>query len=175
MPRAILVILDGLRRDLVTPQTTPRLAAFAERAEQFAAHRTVFPSCTRVVSASLATGCHPARHGLQGNTMALMENGRLVRHDAGRPDFLQHKRRVTGRALAVPTLAERLGVNRSTIVHGYRELAADGLIEQRVGSGSRVAALMSIRRRLPPAPCLPVSRLGTFEASRSTIENIHYR
>ncbi len=36
------------------------------------------------------------------------------------------------------TLAERLNVNRSTIVHAYRELVADGLIEQRVGSGSRV-------------------------------------
>ena len=36
-------------------------------------------------------------------------------------------------------LAERLNVNRSTVVHAYRELAADGLIEQRVGSGSRVA------------------------------------
>lgn len=36
------------------------------------------------------------------------------------------------------TLANRLDVNRSTVVHAYRELAADGLIEQRVGSGSRV-------------------------------------
>ena len=35
-------------------------------------------------------------------------------------------------------MAERLDVNRSTIVHAYRELVADGLIEQRVGSGSRV-------------------------------------
>ncbi len=40
--------------------------------------------------------------------MALMEDGRLVRHDAGQPDFLQHKRRVTGHSLAVPTLAERV-------------------------------------------------------------------
>jgi 2-aminoadipate transaminase len=36
------------------------------------------------------------------------------------------------------TMAERLSVNRSTIVHAYRELVGDGLIEQRVGSGSRV-------------------------------------
>ncbi len=36
------------------------------------------------------------------------------------------------------TLAERLKVNRSTVVHAYRDLVADGLIEQRVGSGSRV-------------------------------------
>ena len=36
------------------------------------------------------------------------------------------------------TMAERLSVNRSTIVHAYRELVGEGLIEQRVGSGSRV-------------------------------------
>lgn len=108
MRRAILLILDGLRRDLLSPRTTPHLAAFAGGAERFDAYRTVFPSCTRVVSASLATGCYPARHGLQGNTMALLEGGRLVRHDAGHPDFLQHKRRVTGRSLAMPTLAERV-------------------------------------------------------------------
>ena len=36
------------------------------------------------------------------------------------------------------TLADHLDVNRSTVVHAYRELVADGLIEQKVGSGSRV-------------------------------------
>ncbi|HTX60317.1 MAG TPA: PLP-dependent aminotransferase family protein [Verrucomicrobiae bacterium] len=36
------------------------------------------------------------------------------------------------------TMAEKLAVNRSTVVHAYRELVGDGLIEQRVGSGSRV-------------------------------------
>jgi arylsulfatase A-like enzyme len=108
MRRAILVTLDGLRRDLISAKTTPNLAAFAKSAETFADYRTVFPSCTRVVSASIATGCYPGRHELQGNSLALMENGVLVPHDAGHPDFLQHKRRLTGRSLAVPTLAERL-------------------------------------------------------------------
>jgi predicted AlkP superfamily pyrophosphatase or phosphodiesterase len=68
----------------------------------------MFPSATRVVSASFATGCRPARHELAGNTLALLEDGRLVYHDAGHPEFLQHKRRVTGRSLGAPTLAERL-------------------------------------------------------------------
>jgi arylsulfatase A-like enzyme len=116
MRRAILVTLDGLRRDQVTPETTPNLAAFSARAECFADYRTVFPSCTRVVSASIATGCFPARHELQGNSMALMESGVLVPHDAGHPDFLQHKRRVTGRSLAVPTLAERLATVGGAVV-----------------------------------------------------------
>jgi hypothetical protein len=108
MRRVVIMILDGLRRDLISRQTTPHLAAFAGQAEWFEDYRTVFPSCTRVVSASLATGCHPATHGLQGNSVALVESGRLVQRDAGDPDFLQHKRRVTGHSLAVPTLAERV-------------------------------------------------------------------
>jgi len=114
--RVILVTLDGLRRDQITPDATPNLTAFRRRAETFSDYRTVFPSCTRVVSASIATGCLPARHELQGNSMALIENGVLVPHDAGRPDFLQHKRKVTGRSLAVPTLAERLSSSGGVIV-----------------------------------------------------------
>lgn len=108
MRRAILITVDGLRRDFVSAAKTPNLWAFRDKAEWFDAYSTVFPSCTRVVSASVATGCHPARHSLQGNTMVLDEAGALVRHDAGHPDFLQHKRRVSGWSLRVPTLAERL-------------------------------------------------------------------
>lgn len=116
MRRVVIVTLDGLRRDLISEATTPNLVAFARQAECFADYRTVFPSCTRVVSASLATGCYPARHGLQGNSVALMEDGRLVLRDAGDPEFLQHKRRVTGTSLAVPTLAERVKTIGGTVV-----------------------------------------------------------
>jgi len=116
MRRVVVVVLDGLRRDLIGEARTPALARFAQRAQSFAAHSSVFPSATRVVSASMATGCLPARHELQGNTLALMENGRLVYHDAGHPEFLQHKRRVTGRSLGVPTLAERVAPHGGMIL-----------------------------------------------------------
>ena len=49
--------------------------------------------------------------------MALLEDGVLVPHDVGRPDFLNHKRAVTGHALAVPTLAERLAPHGGAIVY----------------------------------------------------------
>lgn len=111
------MVLDGLRRDFVDPVRTPHLAEFAARAERFTNYRTAFPSATRVVTATLVTGCHPARHTLQGNSMALLEDGVLVPHDAGRPDFLQHKRKVTGYSLAVPTLAERLAPHGGVIVY----------------------------------------------------------
>jgi Type I phosphodiesterase / nucleotide pyrophosphatase len=117
MQRAVVVILDGLRRDFVDSARIPHLAELVTRSEQFPAYRTAFPSATRVVTATFATGCHPARHTLQGNSMALLEGGVLVPHDAGSPDFLQHKRTVDGYALAVPTLAERLAAHGGTIVY----------------------------------------------------------
>jgi DNA-binding transcriptional MocR family regulator len=66
------------------------------------------------------------------------------------------------------TLAERLEVNRSTVVHAYRDLAADGLISQRVGSGSRVASLDGGRpdrsAAVPWWITLPPWRVGQFPA-----------
>jgi 2-aminoadipate transaminase len=63
-------------------------------------------------------------------------------------------------------MAQRLGVNRSTIVHAYRELVADGLIEQRVGSGSRVVGqLRGQPERSSSVPwwvTLPPWRVGEF-------------
>ena len=66
-------------------------------------------------------------------------------------------------------LAERLAVNRSTIVRGYRDLAADGLIDQRVGSGSRVASALRAGQpdRAAAVPwwvTLPPWRVGQFPA-----------
>ena len=106
--RAVIVICDSLRADLIDPEATPFLAELRERAASFAAHRSVFPSTTRASAASIATGCRPARHGLLGNTMALDEGDGLVCHSAGAPDFRDRMRRATGRTLRVPTLAERL-------------------------------------------------------------------
>ena len=106
--RAVVLILDGLRRDFVTPDLMPRLSALRERATWCGRHGSIFPSVTRVVSSSVATGCRPSRHGLAGNTIALTENGALALFDAGKPDFIAQKQRLTGAALAMPTLAERL-------------------------------------------------------------------
>jgi arylsulfatase A-like enzyme len=117
MRRVVVVILDGLRRDFMDALRTPHLAELARRAEHFSAYRTAFPSATRVVTATFVSGCHPARHSLQGNSMALLENGVLVPHDVGLPRFLEHKRAITGRALAVPTLAERLASYGGAIVY----------------------------------------------------------
>ncbi|MDQ2680297.1 MAG: PLP-dependent aminotransferase family protein [Candidatus Eremiobacteraeota bacterium] len=64
-------------------------------------------------------------------------------------------------------LAERLQVNRSTIVRAYRELVGDGLIEQKVGSGSRVVPALRAGQpersaAVPWWVTLPPWRVGEF-------------
>lgn len=116
MKRAVLVICDGLRADLLSPERTPNLSRLASVARSFTSHRSVFPSTTRTTSASIATGCHPARHGLQGNAVALDEGRGLVALSVGAPDFRDRLRRATGATLQVPTLAERLAGHGGCIV-----------------------------------------------------------
>ena len=73
MKRAVLVICDGLRADMLHPERTPNICRLARNATNFVNHRGVFPSTTRTTSASIATGCYPGRHGLEGNAVALDE------------------------------------------------------------------------------------------------------
>ena len=107
-PSAVLVICDGHRDDLVQAELCPTIAALAERGTRFRRHRAVFPSVTRASSASIATGQPPGVHGLHGNRMALPNGAGFDVHDVGEPGFVETLRRVRGRTLAVPTLAERL-------------------------------------------------------------------
>jgi arylsulfatase A-like enzyme len=156
MRRVVVVILDGLRRDFIDAARTPNLHRFAGRATSFVAHRSAFPSATRCVSATFATGCHPARHGLQGNSMALLEDGVLVPHDAGLPGFLQHKRAVTGRTLAEPTLAERLAPHGGVVIFNNVSPGA-AYAHDPDGFGHLHHRAGSFAPGRVPAGCLPVT------------------
>lgn len=115
--RAVLVICDGMRRDLISPERCPHLAALAARCRRFEQHRSVFPSVTRSSAASVATGCHPARHGLHGNTMGLPDGDGYAIYNVGPPEFVGELLALTGRTLRVPTMAERLRAHGGVIVY----------------------------------------------------------
>ncbi len=114
--RAVLVICDGHRDDFLRPETCPAIHALAGRSRRFLAHRAIFPSATRASSASIATGCWPARHGLHGNTMGLPDGDGYRVHDVGDPAFVAALRAAKGRTLAVPTLAERLADHGGAVI-----------------------------------------------------------
>lgn len=115
--RAVIVVCDSLRADMLSPAATPHLCALREAGLEFTRARGVFPSTTRTSAASMATGCLPAQHGLLGNTMVLDEGQGLTCFSVGAPDFFDRLRRATGRALRRPTLAERLAGHGGTAVY----------------------------------------------------------
>jgi len=116
MKRAVVVICDGLRADMVCPEWTPNLSRLAQQSLVFNNHRSVFPSTTRTTAASIATGCHPARHGLEGNCVALDEGNGLTAISVGPAGFRERLKKATGRTLHVPTLSERLVDNGGAVV-----------------------------------------------------------
>jgi arylsulfatase A-like enzyme len=102
---------------MIRPDTAPTLAALPGAAvKRYTGCRGVFPSVTRVTSASIATGCHPGRHGLLGNTMVLDEGAGLVCLSVAKPEFRERMRKATGRTLLAPTLAERLAGHGGAVV-----------------------------------------------------------
>jgi hypothetical protein len=111
------MIIDGLRADMVGEEFTPRLAEIVKRSRWFTDQRSVFPSATRVNSASIATGCWPKSHGLAGNAIALDEGDGLKAVSVGPPEFRDRLRRITGRTLHRPTLAERLRPHGGAIIY----------------------------------------------------------
>jgi len=108
--RAVLVICDGLRNDLIGPDATPNLVRLAAAGRRMACHRGVFPSVTRVAAATIATGCLPRRHGLVGNVIAVRDRDDTMRAcNSSLPEFRTLFPGLTGRpgGLCVPSLMAR--------------------------------------------------------------------
>ena len=116
MKRVILVVCDGLRADMICPAWTPNLFQLKDEACIFNNHKSVFPSTTRVTAASIATGCYPAKHGLEGNSIALDEGDGLNLVSVGPASFRDRLRKATGRTLKVPTISERLSQKGQAVI-----------------------------------------------------------
>lgn len=65
----MVFVFDGLRPDSITEEDTPNLHRLRKEGVWFDNSHAVFPTVTRVNSASLGTGTYPARHGIMGNSI----------------------------------------------------------------------------------------------------------
>jgi len=64
----IVLVLDGLRPDAVTPEETPNLWRLRQEGVNFTASHAVFPTVTRVNATAIGTGTWPGRNGVVGNS-----------------------------------------------------------------------------------------------------------
>ena len=124
MKRAVLVICDGHRSDFIDANLAPTMAALSDRGLRCRRHGSIFPSVTRAASAAIATGCQPRRNGIHGNRMALANEGHLTILDFDAFDFRDRLRRLRGRTLLSPTLAERVATHGGPLVYSNVSAAA---------------------------------------------------
>ncbi len=107
--RAFVMVWDGMRPDLISPELTPNLWALAEAGVRFADSHAVFPTVTRINSATLSTGCLPTSHGIVGNSLyatAVDPSGPFNTGDHRALEALLRLR--GGRLLPYDTLADRV-------------------------------------------------------------------
>src|SRR5499427_10322817 len=65
----MVLVLDGLRPDSITPEETPNLWRLRQEGVNFLNGHSVFPTVTRVNAAAIATGTYPDRNGMFGNQL----------------------------------------------------------------------------------------------------------
>ena len=106
-PRFLIVAMDGLRPDMISEEACPTVARFIAEGCVWPNARTVFPSETRVVTPTVATGAWPARHGQVANTFPMAGNGPLI-NTAPVEGLLAAVEHFGDALVAAPALGDRL-------------------------------------------------------------------
>ena len=171
--RHLLVVLDGLRPDYVTPALMPNLHALGERGVVFANHHAVYPTVTRVNAASISTGAYPETHGLMGNAVFFpaVDPTRFL-STSERDNLLRIEEVEGGRLLTAPTLGERLqGAGLRMLVASAGSSGSSYLLNHTVAGGGIIhyeyalpeALGEAVAERLgPPPPAAMPNRVGAI-------------
>ena len=160
--RHLLIVLDGLRPDYVTPEVMPNLHALGERGVVFTNHHAVYPTVTRVNAASISTGAYPETHGLMGNAVFFpgVDPSRFL-STSERDNLLRIEETEGGRLLTAPTLGERLqGAGLRMLVASAGSSGSSYLLNHRVAGGGIIhyeyalpeALGEAVAERLGPPP-----------------------
>ena len=134
--RVVIVVVDGLRPDYVTPELMPRLSALADDGVRGQAHHAVYPTVTRVNGPSIFSGRHPGGHGLLGNSVYLpdVDPDRVL--DASDADDLRSIQAATsGRLLTAPSLGELLAQEGRSYFAVSSGSTGSGLLMNHTGAG----------------------------------------
>ena len=113
----LIVGLDGLRADMMTPTLTPHLWQLARQGTHLTQHHAVFPTATRVNVTSLVTGSNAGRHGIINNSAfepGVSPDGPV---DYGKYNVVEAADAFyQGELLGTPSLGEMLAAHGDTMV-----------------------------------------------------------
>lgn len=102
----LVIVVDGLRPDYITPDVMPRVSRLGQRGIVSRAHHSVFPTVTRVNGSSFVTGAYPETHGLLGNLIYMPKVNAVKALDTSVREDLLAVERSGDPLLTAPTLGE---------------------------------------------------------------------
>jgi len=108
--RAFVMVWDGMRPDLISPELTPNLWRLTQAGVRCLDSHAVYPTVTRINSASLSTGSQPASHGILGNSLYVPAVNAREAINMGDHRSLEALAKLRGgRAVLRESLADRVG------------------------------------------------------------------
>lgn len=184
--RVLIVLFDGLRPDMATPERMPVLAEFLKNARRFTESSSVFPSLTRVCATTIGTGQPPAVTGIVNNAFPdpATQEGRFL--DTSCAGDMRRGTALHGPGfIATPRFADALAASgrRFAVVHSGSAGGAYLLDPRAKANGSFVLSLSGrdatetpeawdkVVARLGLPPAAPPDRIPLVEyASRAMAE-----
>lgn len=134
----LVIIVDGLRPDYVTPELMPNLHAASERGVFCENHHSVYPTVTRVNSSTFGTGMYPKHHGLLENTIYIPSvDERRPLSTSSRGNLLKVVA-AEDRLLTTPTLGERLAAHGIDMLACSAGSAGSAFLMNYTGAGAGV-------------------------------------
>jgi predicted AlkP superfamily pyrophosphatase or phosphodiesterase len=104
----IVLVIDGLRPDLIRPDLMPNLHRLKAEGAWFEHAHSLFPTVTRVNSASISTGSGPSTHGITSNMMWVPAVSDQIFDTANYKNLVKLAEVSGGRTLPVQTIGELL-------------------------------------------------------------------
>lgn len=179
-PKAVLIVVDGLRPDLVTSATMPNLAALRARGVTFTNTHSSLPTVTRVNATVLTTGNFPGHTGIVGNSLYVPAADSVREINTADDRALMRVAKAEGRLIAVKTLSERLreaglryavvtsgSAGASLLLNPFAPVGSGITINATLDSGTRVSWLDSVSNKIVAM----YGRAPTEEEMRSTTKH----
>lgn len=161
--RVLVMVWDGMRPDLISPELTPNLAALGSGGTVFDANHAIVPTVTRINAATMATGAPPSVHGLPGNVFFAPAVDPAAALSVGEGDNVAQLRAAYG-VFAAPTIADLIRANggRTTIVssgtrgsaqmlHPRRSEVGDLILHPTLSTDQELGPIVERLGPLPPA------------------------
>ena len=121
MTSLVIAAFDGLLPQQVNAVRTPMIDSLASRGVTFGRHHSVFPTVTRINSATMVTGCYPGKHGVPANTAVFPDHNPHEAMSVLQPELSAMAANPGTPVLFVPTIGEILaeaGMTHVSIVGG---------------------------------------------------------